>query len=167
MRAFAGNLHGPFMLSKAVLPDMIERGRGAIVNISSVGAIGLSRGPYSNALSRVGGAMYGVSKAAVERFTYGLAEEVYQHGSSVTCYFPGIGVANEGPVHFGFSKSFDDPDNEPMSMMTRAAPLLATEPLDKVTGRATYSQEILRKFGWIDEAAGLRVDIPGTDYSRL
>ncbi|MQC48503.1 MAG: SDR family NAD(P)-dependent oxidoreductase, partial [Chloroflexi bacterium] len=37
MRAFAVNLHGPFMLSKAVLPDMIERRSGAIVNISSVG----------------------------------------------------------------------------------------------------------------------------------
>jgi citronellol/citronellal dehydrogenase len=166
MRAFAVNLHGPFMLSKAVLPDMIERGSGAIVNISSVGAIGPGRGPYPNAHRRVGGTMYGASKAAVERFTQGLAEEVYNSGISVTCYSPGIGVATEGTVHFGLSKSLDDPDREPMSMMTRAALLLATEPLDKVTGRVTYSQEILKEFGWIDEATGLGVDTPGTGYSR-
>jgi len=166
MRAFAVNLHGPFMLSKAVLPDMIDRGSGAIVNISSVGAIGPGRGPYPNAPRRVGGTMYGASKAAVERFTQGLAEEVYGNGISVTCYSPGIGVATEGTVHFGLSKSLDDPDREPMSMMTQAALLLATEPLDKVTGRVTYSQEILKEFGWIEEAAGLGVDTPGTGYSR-
>ena len=39
--------------------------------------------------------------------------------------------------------------------------------IDKVTGRVTYSQEILKEFGWIDEAAGLGVDTPGTGYSRL
>ena len=53
------------------------------------------------------------------------------------------------------------------SVRCRAALLLATEPLDKVTGRVTYSQEILKEFGWIDEAAGLGVDTPGTGYSRL
>ena len=74
--------------------------------------------------------------------------------------------ATEGTVHFGLSKSLDDPDREPMSMMTQAALLLATEPLDKVTGRVTYSQEILKEFGWIEEAAGLGVDTPGTGYSR-
>ena len=45
MRSFAVNVHGPFMLSKAVLPDMIARRAGAIVNISSGSAIGPGRGP--------------------------------------------------------------------------------------------------------------------------
>src|SRR5512139_1624269 len=35
VKAFAVNVHGPFMLSKFVLPSMMERRRGAIVNISS------------------------------------------------------------------------------------------------------------------------------------
>jgi citronellol/citronellal dehydrogenase len=166
MRGFAVNLHGPFMLSKAVLPDMIERGSGAIVNISSVGAIGPGRGPYPDPPARLGGTMYGASKAAVERFTQGLAQEVYQHGVSVTCYSPGVGVATEGTVHFGLSKSLDDPDREPMSMMTQAALLLATEPLDRVTGRVTYSQEILKEFGWIEDGEGLGIDRPGSGYSR-
>jgi citronellol/citronellal dehydrogenase len=167
MRAFAVNLHGPFMLSKAVLPSMIERGSGAIVSISSVGAIGPGRGPYPQATGRRGGTMYGASKAALERFTQGLAEEVYEHGISVTCYSPGIGVATEGTVHFGINKSLDDPDREPMAMMTQAALLLATEPLDRVTGRVTYSQEILQEFGWIAEGHGLGLDRPGSGFSRM
>ncbi len=166
MRAFAVNLHGPFMLSKAVLPDMIAKRSGAIVNISSVGAIGPGRGPYPGAKAS-GGVMYGASKAALERFTQGLAQEVYEHGVSVTCYSPGIGVATEGTVHFGLSKSLDDPDREPMSIMANAALLLATEPLDKVTGRVTYSQEILQEFGWITDGKGLGLDRPGSGFSRM
>ena len=166
MRAFAVNIHGPFMLSKAVLPDMIAKHSGSIVNISSVGAIGPGRGPYPGAKAS-GGVMYGASKAALERFTQGLAQEVYEHGVSVTCYSPGIGVATEGTVHFGLSKSLDDPDREPMSIMANAALLLATEPLDKVTGRVTYSQEILQEFGWITDGKGLGIDRPGSGFSRM
>src|SRR5690606_14016929 len=54
MRAFAVNVHGPFMLSKAVLPGMIEKRSGAIVNISSGAAIGPGRGPYEKRPPRGG-----------------------------------------------------------------------------------------------------------------
>ena len=46
IRCFAVNVHGPFMLSKEVLKDMIPKRSGAIVNISSGAAIGPGRGPY-------------------------------------------------------------------------------------------------------------------------
>lgn len=168
-RAFSVNLHGPFMLSKAVLPDMITAKGGAIINISSVGAIGPGRGPYDDqgGSPTRGGVMYGASKAALERFTQGLAQEVYEHGITVACYSPGIGVATEGTVFFGLSKSLDDPDREPMSIMTDAALLLATEPLDKVTGRVTYTQEILKEFGWIEDGTGLGIDRKGSGYSEI
>ena len=58
MRSFAVNVHGPFMMSKAVLPDMIARRAGAIVNISSGSAIGPGRGPYEDKTVR-GGVLYG------------------------------------------------------------------------------------------------------------
>ena len=45
LRAFQVNVHAPFLLSQAVLPSMIERGGGAIVNIFSGSAIGPGRGP--------------------------------------------------------------------------------------------------------------------------
>ena len=49
----------------------------------------------------------------------------------------------------------------------RAALLLATEPLDRTTGRVTYSQAILREFGWITEARGRGVDTRGSGYSEI
>ena len=90
IKAFAVNVHAPFILSKAVLPDMIAAGRGAIVNISSGSAIGPGRGPYKDQTVR-GGVMYGASKAALERFTQGLAQEVADMAASPSpaCRRPG------------------------------------------------------------------------------
>jgi NAD(P)-dependent dehydrogenase (short-subunit alcohol dehydrogenase family) len=73
-KAFAVNVHGPFMLSQLVLPGMIKVGRGAIVNISSGSAIGPGRAPFAGARPATGGTMYGATKAALERFTQGLAQ---------------------------------------------------------------------------------------------
>ena len=165
VRAFAVNVHGPFMLTQKVLPDMIERRSGAIVSISSRAAIGPGHGPYSEPAGG-GGTMYGATKAAIERFTQGLAEEVYQYGVSVTCLSPGVGVATPGTVYHKLASSLDDPRREPMEMMTRAVLLLATEPLDRVTGRVTYSQAILKEFGWIEQGKGLGIDQPGSGYSQ-
>jgi len=52
--------------------------------------------------------------------------------------------------------------------MAKATLLLATEPLDKVTGRVTYSQEIPKELGWITAAKGRGVDptIPVSGYSQ-
>jgi len=163
-RAFTVNVHGPFMLSQKVLPDMIERGSGAIVNVSSGAAIGPGRGPYTE--SGGGGTMYGATKAAIERFSQGLAEEVYQYGISVTCVSPSLVVPTPGTVYHKLVTGFDDPRGEPPEMMAKAILLLATEPLDKVTGRVTYSQAVLKEFGWISEGKGLGIDRPGSGYSQ-
>ena len=53
-RAFAVDVHGPFMLAKEVLKDMIPRRSGAIINISSGAAIGPGRGPYADKSVRGG-----------------------------------------------------------------------------------------------------------------
>jgi citronellol/citronellal dehydrogenase len=168
LRSWAVNVHAPFVLSQLVLQDMISRGRGSIVNISSSAAIGPGRGPYENASAIRGGTCYGAQKAAIERFTQGLAQEVYQFGVSVTCVAPSQVVPTLGTVFHKLVTGFDDPRGEPPILMARAALLLATEPLDKVTGRVTYSQQILKEFGWIEEANGTGVDPrrPGSGYSR-
>src|SRR5882672_11684613 len=81
LRSWAVNSHAPFVLSQLVLAEMIPRRAGAIVNISSGAAIGPGRGPYPDpAAGARGGTCYGAEKAALERFTQGLAAEVYQHG---------------------------------------------------------------------------------------
>ncbi len=164
-RSWAVNVRGPFILTQKVLPDMIERRSGAIVNVSSRAAIGPGRGPYTGSGS--GSTKYGAQKAAIERFSQGLAEEVYQYGISVTCVSPSRVVPTPGTVHHKLVTGMDDPNSEPPQMIARAILLLATEPLDKVTGRVTYSQAILKEFGWIAEATGTGIDRPGTGYSQI
>ncbi|HKU94820.1 MAG TPA: SDR family NAD(P)-dependent oxidoreductase [Vineibacter sp.] len=167
VKAFAINVHAPFILSKAVLPDMVAAQRGAIVNIGSGAAIGPGRGPYSDQTVR-GGVMYGASKAALERFTQGLAQEVASHGGiAISCVSPSRVVATPGTVFHKLVDGPDDPRGEPPAMMARAVLLLASEPAARVNGRVTYSQQILKEFGWIDGAAGRGVDTPGSGYSQI
>ena len=165
MRSWAVNFHAPFTLSQLALIDMVERGSGSIVNISSGAAIGPGRGPYTEAPRGGGGTCYGAEKAALERFSQGLAQEVYQSGISVTCVSPSQVVPTPGTVYHNLVTGMDDPRGEHPNLMARSALLLATEPLDKVTGRVTYSQQILKEFGWIDEGKGTGVDRQGSGYS--
>jgi NAD(P)-dependent dehydrogenase (short-subunit alcohol dehydrogenase family) len=167
LRSWAVNLHAPFILSQLALGDMIPRRTGAIVNISSGAAIGPGRGPYPDpAVGARGGTCYGAEKAALERFTQGLASEVYQYGVSVTCVSPSRIVPTPGTVYHKLVRSLDDERGEPPALMAQAALLLATEPLDRVTGRVTYSQQILKEYGWITEARGRGVDTRGSGYSE-
>jgi len=162
------NVHAPFVLSQLALRDMIPRKTGAIVNIGSGAAIGPGRGPYPDpAVGARGGTCYGAQKAALERFTQGLAAEVYAHGVSVTCVSPSQVVPTPGTVYHKLVKGMDDPRGERPELMARAVLLLASEPLDRVTGRVTYSQQILKEFGWITDARGRGVETPGTGYSSM
>jgi len=169
LRSWAVNFHAPFILSKLVLKDMILRKSGNIVNISSGAAIGPGRGPYLDAPVGGGGTCYGAEKAALERFTQGLAMEVYEYGISVTCVSPSEIVPTPGTLFHGLVRSLEGGEGEPPEVMAKAALLLATEPLDKVTGRVTYSQAILKEFGWITESKGIGVDpaLRGSGYSQI
>jgi NAD(P)-dependent dehydrogenase (short-subunit alcohol dehydrogenase family) len=73
------NLRGPFLCCHAVLPGMIARRKGRIINIAS--ASGTISVPYLSA--------YVSSKAALIRFTETLAFEVRPHGVSVFAMHPG------------------------------------------------------------------------------
>lgn len=168
LRSWAVNFQAPFVLSQLVLADMIPRRSGAIVNISSGSAIGPGRGPYPDAAAGArGGTCYGAEKAALERFTQGLASEVYQYGVSVTSVAPSQVVPTPGTVYHRLVTGLDDPRGEPPILMARAALLLATEALERVSGRVTYSQAILREFGWIESARGRGVDSRGSGYSEI
>jgi NAD(P)-dependent dehydrogenase (short-subunit alcohol dehydrogenase family) len=168
LASWAVNVHAPFVLSQLALADMIPRKGGAIVNIGSGAAIGPGRGPYPDpAVGTRGGTCYGAQKAALERFTQGLAAEVYQYGVSVTCVSPSQVVPTPGTVYHKLVKGLDDPRGERPELMARAVLLLASEPLDRVTGRVTYSQQILKEFGWLTEARGRGVDTPGSGYSSI
>lgn len=167
IKAFEINVHAPFILSQAVLSDMTGGRGGAIVNISSGAAIGYGRGPYEDTHVR-GGTMYGASKAALERFTQGLAQEVAQYGNiSVTALSPSHVVPTPGTVFHKLVEGMEDPKGESPDYMAKASLLLATEPVEKVNGRVTYSQLILEEFGWMENARGRGIDSAGSGYSQI
>lgn len=80
----ATNFFGVVYMTKAVLPAMRERGRGSIINISSIG------GRFGNA----GLGAYQSSKFAVNGFTEVLAKEVGSFGIKATTVEPG-GIATD------------------------------------------------------------------------
>ena len=73
------NLRGPFLLTRLVLPEMYERGSGAILNISSIGA--KLAYPWNGA--------YGTSKAALLGLTRTVAAEAARRGVRVNAICPG------------------------------------------------------------------------------
>lgn len=184
-KGFDVMVHAPFMLSKKVLPSMMDRHSGAIINITSHAARGPGRGPYITedpgppkegeinpvAIYDVINPVphYGAAKAALERFTQGLAAEVYRYGITVAAVAPSKSVKTPGTGYlFGTRRGPAGPSfTEPAEMMAKAILLLATEPLDKVTGRVTYSQAILKEFGWIEKGGGAGIDFDGSGYSQM
>jgi len=80
------NVRGTYLCSRAVLPGMIARGSGRIINLSSGAAtfpIGLDNdGTITSA--------YMASKAAVNRFTEALAGECFDAGVHVFAMSPGM-----------------------------------------------------------------------------
>jgi NAD(P)-dependent dehydrogenase (short-subunit alcohol dehydrogenase family) len=171
LRATAVSFHAPFMLSRLVLPEMMERRAGAIINLSSSHAIGPGRGPYADKpitpWSAASGVLYGAVKAALERFTQGLAQEVYPFGVSVSAVAPSQPVATEIALQRGALTGPDDPRGEPAEYIAVSVLLLATEPVDATTGRVVYSQALLREYGWIELARGHGVDEPGSCYREM
>jgi 3-oxoacyl-[acyl-carrier protein] reductase len=70
------NLRGTVLCTRAVLPQMMEQNGGHIINLSSMAALEPGHDPMT-------GLAYDVSKAAVNRFTIGLAEELRPYSIAV------------------------------------------------------------------------------------
>ena len=83
-------------------------------------AIGPGRGPYTGPAQR-GGSLYGAEKAALERFTQGLAQEVYQDGVSVTCVTPSQVVPHPCTVFHHLVNGMDDPRGQSPALVSSAA----------------------------------------------
>ena len=96
MIGFSVNIHAPFILARETIPDMQAQGGGAIVNISSGVAIGPGRGPYEKMGWDGMGVLYGSTKAALERFTQGLAAELWGDKIAVSALSPSQAVFHGG-----------------------------------------------------------------------
>ncbi len=133
----------PFHLSQLVIPSMRELGQGWILNISSPAG----RHPVGPPFSGFGGTVYGMCKAALERFSTGLASELYDDHIAVNALAPTGLVVTPGVQHHNLDKMIPQDRHEPVDVMSAAALLLCSRPPQELTGRITYSQELLAEFG--------------------
>lgn len=78
-RVFAVNFVAPYALMRAVLPGMIERGRGSIINVASDQAL----------IGKPLSAAYGASKAAIAQLSRSAALDWAAHGIRVNAIAPG------------------------------------------------------------------------------
>jgi NAD(P)-dependent dehydrogenase (short-subunit alcohol dehydrogenase family) len=139
------DLTGPMLLCQAVIPDMIASGRGHIVNISSLAARHPEGPPYDRAPH--GGTTYGVVKAGIERFSTGLAHELFENNIAVNSLAPAGIVPSPGVLFHKLIQDENDPRAEPVELMAKAALVLATCDPKELTGKITYSQPLLKKHG--------------------
>jgi NAD(P)-dependent dehydrogenase (short-subunit alcohol dehydrogenase family) len=123
------NITGAFLLTQALLPGMIARGSGKVINISSIGG---RKGGY-------GRSAYRISKTAMISFTESLAAEVYEHGISVNAICPG-GTDTEGfRAAFNTTGRAESPRLMESSEIADVAMFLATDASSAVTGTAIDS----------------------------
>jgi 3-oxoacyl-[acyl-carrier protein] reductase len=129
------NLRGVLNCTRAVLPHMLARKSGKIINISSgVGKTGMPNG-----------AVYAASKAGVIAFSYSLAKELISSGIYVNNIAPGIGDTN-------FLRSSNVPANF-LEYALKAVPL----------GRATTPEDIGIMVSFL--ASDVSSDIVGQTFS--
>ena len=142
---FEVQVRAPFELAQLVLPGMLELGRGWILNISS-GAARHPQGPPYSGRGR-GGTVYGMCKAAIERFSTGLAAEVYEGGIAVNALSPSRVVATPGVVIHRLIPPGAEDQAEPVEVMAEAALALCSGDPRALTGRVAYSQALLDELG--------------------
>jgi citronellol/citronellal dehydrogenase len=154
---FEVQVYAPLELARLVLPSMRERRSGWILNISSRAAIH----PAVPPTRRAGGTVYGMCKAALERFTTGLAAEVFADDVAVNALSPNRVVPTAGTL-FHQLTTVDDPDAEPPEVMAEAALALCGGAAGAggaggaagaggtdgtlITGRIAYSQDLLAEW---------------------
>ena len=130
-----------FELAQACLPSMLERGSGWILNISSHAAIH----PKAKAPGGHGGTVYGMCKAALERFTTGLAQELHGRGVAVNAISPGL-VATPGVVHHKLINESNKDRVTPVEHMAEACLRLCHGDTAEITGRIDYADQVIKEF---------------------
>ena len=123
-RVFEINVLGAYLVSRAVIPGMIERGGGRIVNTGS--GSGYLPGQTTTA--------YGGSKAALYRVAEGLALQLEPYGIAVFTISPGL-VKTDMTEPFGDNMPWTPPELAP-----RLVRVLASGRADKLTGRYIHAE---------------------------
>ena len=139
------NFHAPVDLAQQVLPGMRERGQGWILNIGSDSSRQPAV-PYRDTRDAAHVIVaYGSSKAALSRYTKGLADEVVEDGVFVNCLAPVSIVLTQEAAQFVGHIARANPDmTEPIEVMVEAAVELVT---GRHVGQDVYSRQLLHEVG--------------------
>jgi citronellol/citronellal dehydrogenase len=136
-------VYAPFHLAQLVLPGMKAKKSGAIVNISSPAGLHPKQ-PYMPAAR--GGTVYGMCKAALERFSTGLASEVFDDGIAVNVVSPGL-VDTPGVAVHGLINERTRDRVQPIEYIAEAVYRLAAADAKTMTGRIDYAEPFLKELG--------------------
>ena len=142
----AVQVYAPFHFAQMILPGMIQRRSGWILNVSSHAAIH----PPVDAGSK-GGIVYGMCKAALERFTSGLAAEVFDQNIGVNVISPGL-VATPGAVFHNLITPASKSRVTPVEDMAEACLRLVHGDAKAMTGKITYADEMIKAYGLIPQS---------------
>jgi 7-alpha-hydroxysteroid dehydrogenase len=137
-----------YRLMQLVLPDMIEAGRGSIVNISSAAAYAPGAGPYRTS-GPAGAFAYGGNKAAMHHLTQAVAAEMQQHGIPVNVLMPSEPVLSPGNLYAGAG----DIDYASPERFAEATLRVALADVALTTGQLLWSEDVLQpelgSRGWL------------------
>ena len=129
-RVMAVNMRGTFLMCKHVLPGMMERRTGSIINVTSRSAI------WEEAESLV----YGPSKAALDRFTLNLAMDMKPYNIAVNALGPGP-VASAMTANWEPSADRWGRMPSPPEEMVPSTVWLASQDASTFTGRIVHRDE--------------------------
>ncbi len=138
------NLNAPIDLAQQAIPGMRERGGGWILNITSASA---QQPPVPYRDSRIAAhviAAYGATKAALDRYTRGLAHEVAEHDIFVNAMAPVAIVLTQGADYVRDIARKNPDMAEPVEMMAEAALELCSE---RHVGEVVLSRDLLHRVG--------------------
>lgn len=124
----------PFVLTKAALPHMRNQGAGWIVNIGSVTGLAPVR-PYREYNKTSGDVVYASMKAALHRFTQGVAAEVLDANIAVNCVGPSTAVRTPGAAML-IPDTFP---TEPVEYLAETVLAMCHRPAAERTGLVAFS----------------------------
>ncbi|OBB86732.1 SDR family NAD(P)-dependent oxidoreductase [Mycobacterium sp. 852002-30065_SCH5024008] len=127
-------LRTPFVLTKATVPQMRKQGAGWIVNIGSVTGVAPVR-PYRDYNKTSGDVIYASCKAALHRFTQGVAAELLDANIAVNCVGPSTAVRTPGAAQLipnGFP-------TEPVEYLAETVLAMCHLPAAERTGLVAFS----------------------------
>ncbi|MCY3645040.1 MAG: SDR family NAD(P)-dependent oxidoreductase [Acidimicrobiaceae bacterium] len=139
-RALQVNLWAPWLLTAEVIGGMRERGHGAILNLTTFSAELPPGPPFPTNKPSKAGAMYGATKAALNRLTVSVASECEGQGIAVNALAPQGAIATPSLVAAGWVEGVMF---EPLETMAEAALALCTGDPDRLTGRIAFSLQLL------------------------